>query len=69
MTTRIRTLTVILDHDVRTDDAEPIIDAIRALRSVEDVVIGPPSDSFAREVAKAELRRELFAALNPSFAK
>lgn len=74
MTDRIRTLTVILDHDVRTDDAEVIIAAIRALRGVEDVVAGPPVGSgsdgiFAREIAKVELRRELLAVLHPHFAK
>ena len=69
MTDRIRTLTVILDRDMRTDDADTIIAAVRALRGVEDVTAGPPTDGFAREIAKSELRRELLDALMPRYVK
>jgi hypothetical protein len=37
MTDRYHALTVILDHDIRADDAEIIINAIRAIRHVLEV--------------------------------
>jgi hypothetical protein len=40
VTDRIRTLTVLLTHDVRTDDAEAIRAALRMVRGVADVIDG-----------------------------
>lgn len=37
MTDRFHSLTVVLDHDIREDDAEGIINAIRHLRGVISV--------------------------------
>lgn len=42
MTDRVRHLTVILDKDVRVDDAQEIIQALKMNRFVADVVLGPP---------------------------
>lgn len=38
MTDRIHSLTVVLDHNIRSDDIEPIIEAIKLLRCVQEVV-------------------------------
>ncbi len=37
MTDRLNALIVILEHDIREDDAEPIINAIQQLRGVLQV--------------------------------
>ena len=37
MTDRIHALTVVLDEDMRIDDAEPLVQAIRMMRHVADV--------------------------------
>lgn len=41
MTDRIRTLTVLLDRDIRTDDVEPLVAAIEHLKGVRKVELGP----------------------------
>ncbi len=69
MTDRIRTLTVYLTEDTRTDDAEATVGAIRMLRSVARVDLGAPvgpGDVLAREIAKDELRREMAEMLMPA---
>lgn len=40
MTDRVNTLTVVLEHPVRTDDVEEIIAAIRMVRGVLSVEMG-----------------------------
>lgn len=40
MTDRVRTLTVVLDRDYRTDDVEGIVDAIRMTKGVAKVDLG-----------------------------
>lgn len=37
MTDRINAFTVVLDHDIRDDDVEPLLTAIRMLRGVLSV--------------------------------
>ena len=37
MTDRINTLTVVLEHDIRDDDVQPIVDAIGMVRKVLSV--------------------------------
>lgn len=37
MTDRIHSITVVLEHDMRDDDIEPLLDAIRMLRHVQSV--------------------------------
>lgn len=59
MTDRTRYLTVILDKDVRVDDVEEVVAALKMIRCVEDVRIGLPPNHIEREVAKLELWREL----------
>lgn len=58
MTDRIRSLVVILDEDTRTDDAEPLINAIRQLRGVQTISHGPVvdfRDHIARRVARSAI--------------
>ena len=58
MTDRYRSLTVILEVDIRSDDAESLISAIQHLRGVHDVLpnIADSSDLIARSRARAEIR-------------
>ncbi len=57
MTTRLKGLTVAFDHDVREDDAEAIISAIRMLRGVLDVA--PVEASSDDWVVQQRVRHEL----------
>lgn len=66
MTDRVRTLTVLLEQDVRTDDVECIVDAVRMIRGVQHVRLGPVVGIeawTAREVARRELEAKLREAL------
>ena len=59
MTDRLRGFTVVLESDIREDDAEPILQAIAQLRgvvAVEPVVAGP-DDRFAELRVKRELAK------------
>jgi hypothetical protein len=44
MTDRIRTLTVILDRDMRADDVEHVFEAIKMVKFVAEVKLGKPVD-------------------------
>jgi hypothetical protein len=57
MTDRLHTLTVVLETDMRVDDAESLISAIRQLRGVLSVT-GEVSDMTAH-MAQERARREL----------
>lgn len=62
MTDRIRSLTVILENDTRTDDVESVTDAIRMVRGVHSVTLGKPvnlTDLTARIQARSELRKKI----------
>jgi len=50
---------------MRDDDAQPIINAIRLLKGVIDVVphIADPSHHFAVEAAKSEIRNKILELL------
>jgi len=65
VTARYFALTVLLDEDIREDDAEPIINAIKMIRhvlAVEPHVVEPQT-WLAEERAKNELRSKLWEAL------
>lgn len=62
MTDRYSTLTVILDEDIRDDDAEVIISAIKQIRHVAGVE-GNISDSMDVAIAKHRLKSELFESM------
>lgn len=61
MTDRYYALTVILKKDTRSDDAEPIIEAIKMIRGVEDVqpLLSDPVSYMAQERAKSQFRDKI----------
>ena len=71
MTDRVYALSVALEHDIRTDDVQPLIDAIKTLRGVVAVEmhISDISEWAAREVARQELAEKLWNILYPKQEK
>jgi len=65
MTDRYNALTVILDHDIRDDDAKGLIDAILQLRGVLSVKgrVADPNAALALDRARFELRQKLWEVL------
>lgn len=65
MTDRINAFVVILDQDVRDDDAQAIINAIRQLKGVLDVQphVAGFEDAIAETRVRHELRQKLWKAL------
>lgn len=66
MTDRIRTLSVTLDKDYRTDDLEPIREAIGMIKGVAIVDKGPivtGTEHMARQVARWELIEKMVTLL------
>lgn len=59
MTDRYNAFVVILDKDIRDDDAKPIIDAIKQLRGVLSVE-PQTADPLSEYTAETRLRHELF---------
>jgi predicted proteasome-type protease len=57
MTDRYNALTVVLDRDIREDDAELLINAIRMLRGV--LAVDPHVSNVQDHVAAARVKREL----------
>lgn len=66
MTDRFNTLTVVLDRDIREDDAEYLINAIKSIRGVIDVKgnVSDPSEYMAIQRAGYKLREKLWEVLN-----
>jgi hypothetical protein len=69
MTDRVRSLTVILERDIRDDDIESTVQAIKHIRNVADVQTGivRATDVLARMTVRAELRRKIHAAVEELF--
>ena len=65
MTDRINGVFVTLDKDIRIDDAEHLLNAIRMVKGVADVSpnISDPNVHVARVTAKMELQQKIFDAL------
>jgi hypothetical protein len=61
MTDRYNTLTVVLDHDIRDDDAEPLVAAIEQMRGVLSVKgnVTSISDHMAEERALRRWRTKI----------
>ena len=57
MTTRLKGFTVALEKDIREDDAEPIREAILALRHVAEVK-AVNTDGVHDFINRAQIRRE-----------
>ena len=67
MTDRTHSLTVVLDRELRSDDAEGICNAIRQLRGVALVTQNIPANVdfyAARNQARLELVRKLYEVLS-----
>lgn len=67
MTDRLNALTVVLEQDLRVDDAESLITAIRQLKGVASVEprIVDAGDYIAQTLAKFHLRKKLLEVLEP----
>ena len=67
MTDRYNGLFVILDHDIREDDAEPIISAIKQIRGVSDVRghVAEVDVMIAEDRARRGLVKKLWEVLKP----
>jgi len=65
MTDRYHSLTVALDDDLRVDDAQRLIDAIRQLRGVADVAgnVADVGDWVAERRAQQRLQMRLWDVL------
>jgi len=65
MTDRYNRLTVVLERDIRDDDAEPLIQAIRMLRGVLKVTphVANGDEWVAEMRVKNQLREKLWDAL------
>jgi hypothetical protein len=66
MTDRYNALTVVLERDIRDDDAEQILAAIRCLRGVLSVTgnVVDIADHVARERAVSEIGEKLWRVLH-----
>lgn len=71
MTDRYHALTVILDKEIRSDDAENLISAIKMIRGVLDVNphVSDITTHMAEERAKFEIRERLWNALKSNKEK
>jgi len=58
MTDRVQNLTVILDSSYRVDDIEPLMDVLRGVKHVSDVLLGHPDD-FNTVVAQDRLNHSV----------
>lgn len=67
MTDRIHSLVIVLEHDMRDDDVEPLIMAIKQLRGVISVSseVADMASHMAEERAKRELGQKLMAVIFP----
>lgn len=67
MTDRFHTLTVVLEHDIREDDAQALISAIGQLRGVLSVtgVVADLDSHMARERVRHELSQKLLDVVYP----
>jgi len=65
MTERVKGLWVAFEKDIREDDVQPLIAAIRQFRGVADVTtnIASHEDWLNRTQIQLEIRRKLFDAL------
>lgn len=65
MTDRHRGYIVTLDHDIREDDAEHIINAIRMIKSV--ISVEPIVGGFESQMSDERSRHELFRKVHNAF--
>lgn len=58
MTDRIRTLTVVLDRDMRDDDVEVVVKALSCIKHVSKVELGPAT-AMEQHIASDDFRRSM----------
>jgi hypothetical protein len=70
MTDRFHTLTVVLEKDIRDDDAQRLIDAIKHMRHVLTVTgkVADLDSHMAYERARADLGEKIWEVLYPKYA-
>jgi hypothetical protein len=71
MTDSIKGCFIAFDHDIREDDVEPLINAIRCLKGVQSVEqhVADVEDWHARERVKGELWMKVYEAFFPERVK
>jgi hypothetical protein len=69
MTNRVNGLFIALEHDIREDDVEVIMNAIRMVKGVADVEknVVNHTDYFARTKIRNELEISLIKAIRKTF--
>ena len=67
MTDRLHSLTVVFERNIRADDAEPILAAIRMIRGVQSVTgqVADEASHMAEERARRELGEKLLDVIYP----
>ena len=67
MSDRFHTLTVVLERDIRSDDAEQLLAAIRMMRGVMSVtgIVADFNSHMAEERARTELGKKLLELVHP----
>lgn len=65
MTDQVRGFYVVLDKDIRTDDVEPLMNAVKQMKHVLTVeqIITNVDDYFARQRVRAELISKIYEVL------
>ena len=68
MTYRYNTLTVVLEHDIRNDDAAPLLTAIRQMRGVLSVTgnVTNLTSHLAEERVRHDIYQKLWHVLYPN---
>ena len=66
MTDRVKGFTVTLEHDIRVDDVEMILNAVRMIHGVAHVEpsITTSEDHMNRMMIRTEMRKKIFKALD-----
>lgn len=69
MTDRIKGFVVTLERDIRIDDVEPLMEAIKFMRGVADVEpsVSNPDDHMNQARFKSEFRERFYKFLNEEF--
>jgi hypothetical protein len=69
MTERFKGFTVVLEEDIREDDAQQTLNALRCIRGVLSVepLVRDSTDFVARQRAQSEIREMVYGALREVF--
>jgi hypothetical protein len=69
MTARIRSITIALDHDIREDDVQALVEAIKMMRCVAAVTTHEvtPNDFTVEMRVQSAVREKLYDLVNELF--